>query len=197
MLVTSPAPDEPRGGRSSSASASPRANMPRGAFVVNRFRLPPLGADAPPSGARRSAAPSPRTACARGRRAARLVRAHDDAVRLAALDARTCPAPRAGERTGAHRPRAGARERRPRPANLAHRRDADAAGSRRGGSLSRRGAERLSRGGSLARFSRRAPAPGSAARVALARAPSSRAAASPCSAPGPAPLEPEVLRGAG
>ncbi len=63
------------------------SRMPRGAFVVNRFRLPPPGADAPPS--ERDAA----LAIARHKLVldedapGRLVHAHADAERLAALDA--------------------------------------------------------------------------------------------------------------
>jgi anion-transporting ArsA/GET3 family ATPase len=63
------------------------SHMPRGAFVVNRFRLPPPAADAPPS--ERDAADAI-AACGLTLGAdapARLLRAHSDALRLAALDA--------------------------------------------------------------------------------------------------------------
>jgi len=64
------------------------SQMPRGAFVVNRFRLPPPAADDPPS--ERDVAEA---IAARGLAlldedsASRLVHAHSDAIRLAALDA--------------------------------------------------------------------------------------------------------------
>jgi anion-transporting ArsA/GET3 family ATPase len=62
------------------------SDMPRGAFVVNRFRVPPPSAGAPPS-----AQDAAEALAARGLRLeddapARLVQAHADAVRLAALD---------------------------------------------------------------------------------------------------------------
>jgi anion-transporting ArsA/GET3 family ATPase len=63
------------------------ANMPRGAFVVNRFHLPPPSSATPPS--ERDAAEA---LAARGLKLeedgpARVVHAHADAVRLAGLDA--------------------------------------------------------------------------------------------------------------
>jgi anion-transporting ArsA/GET3 family ATPase len=64
------------------------SHMPRGAFVVNRFRVSPPGADAPPT-----ADDAREAIAARGLRleddaAPRIVQAYSDAVRLAALDAR-------------------------------------------------------------------------------------------------------------
>jgi anion-transporting ArsA/GET3 family ATPase len=64
-----------------------RANMPRGAFVVNRFRLPPLWTDRPPS-----AGDAAKAIVAHGLHLEedapeRVVRAHADAVRLAKRDA--------------------------------------------------------------------------------------------------------------
>jgi anion-transporting ArsA/GET3 family ATPase len=86
VLVTSPAPMSIQEVLFFSERLE-EAKMPRGAFVVNRFRVPPPGADAPPS---------PRDAAAAVARHAlpledgapdRLVHAHADAVRLASLDA--------------------------------------------------------------------------------------------------------------
>jgi len=71
--------------------------MPRGAFVVNRFHVPPPFAAGASPGASAQAAPITEAAAGRAARErgvhldddapARLVRAHADAVRLAALDA--------------------------------------------------------------------------------------------------------------
>jgi anion-transporting ArsA/GET3 family ATPase len=63
------------------------SRMPRGAFVVNRFRLPPPSADAPPSDEEAAAAIAARGLVLDEDAPSRLVRAHLDAVRLAALDA--------------------------------------------------------------------------------------------------------------
>jgi hypothetical protein len=86
VLVTSPAPPSIQEVLFFSERLA-ESRMPRGAFVVNRFRLPPPGADAPPT--ERDAAES---IAARGLALeegapARLVRAYGDAVLLAALDA--------------------------------------------------------------------------------------------------------------
>ncbi len=64
------------------------AEMPRGAFVVNRFRLPPPLAESPPSEGDAAEAAAARGLMLEDDGPARLVRAHSDAVRLAALDAR-------------------------------------------------------------------------------------------------------------
>jgi anion-transporting ArsA/GET3 family ATPase len=64
-----------------------QSNMPRGAFVVNRFRLPPVAADAPPTEADVANAVAARRLALDEGGPARLVRAHGDAVLLAALDA--------------------------------------------------------------------------------------------------------------
>jgi hypothetical protein len=61
--------------------------MPRGAFVVNRFRLPPPLADEPPTEAEVAAAVTARGLKLEEEAPSRLVRAHADAKRLAALDA--------------------------------------------------------------------------------------------------------------
>jgi anion-transporting ArsA/GET3 family ATPase len=87
VLVTSPAPMSIQEVLYFSDRLA-ASQMPRGAFVVNRFRVPPPSADASPS--ERDAADAIR---ARGLTLeedapARVVQAHADAVRLAALDAR-------------------------------------------------------------------------------------------------------------
>jgi len=64
------------------------ANMPRGAFVVNRFHLPPLRATEGVTVPDASAAIAARGLALEDDAPSRLVRAHEDAVKLAALDAR-------------------------------------------------------------------------------------------------------------
>jgi anion-transporting ArsA/GET3 family ATPase len=64
-----------------------QSGMPRGAFVVNRFRVPPPLADAPPTEAEVASAIATHGLHLEDDGAARLVRAHADATRLAALDA--------------------------------------------------------------------------------------------------------------
>ena len=61
--------------------------MPRGAFVVNRFRLPPPLADAAPTPDEVAGAVAAHGLVLDDDAPARLVQAHADAVRLAALDA--------------------------------------------------------------------------------------------------------------
>ncbi len=62
--------------------------MPRGAFVVNRFRLPPLWTDAPPQrGGRGAGDRRARGSTSTTDAPERVVRAHADAVRLATRDA--------------------------------------------------------------------------------------------------------------
>ncbi len=63
------------------------SEMPRGAFVVNRFRLPPPAADDPPTPAQVAAAVAERSLPLEDDVAPRLVQANGDASRLAALDA--------------------------------------------------------------------------------------------------------------
>jgi anion-transporting ArsA/GET3 family ATPase len=63
------------------------SQMPRGAFVVNRFRLPPPAADAPPSESEVVSAIAARGLALDDEAPSRLVQAHADAVHLAALDA--------------------------------------------------------------------------------------------------------------
>ncbi len=64
-----------------------RANMPRGAFVVNRFRLPPLWTDRPPSAGDAATAIAGHGLHLEEDAPERVVRAHSDAVRLAKRDA--------------------------------------------------------------------------------------------------------------
>jgi anion-transporting ArsA/GET3 family ATPase len=64
------------------------SRMPRGAFVVNRFRLPPPSAEAPPDIRDATDAIAARGVSLEEDGPARVVEAHGDAVRLAALDAR-------------------------------------------------------------------------------------------------------------
>lgn len=87
VLVTSPAPMSIREVLFFSERLA-QANMARGAFVVNRFRLAPPGADAPPSEGEAAAALEAHGLRFDGEAPSRLLRAHADAVRLAALDAR-------------------------------------------------------------------------------------------------------------
>ncbi|WP_410969218.1 hypothetical protein, partial [Salmonella sp. SAL04284] len=61
--------------------------MPRGAFVVNRFRLPPLSADDPPSERDAASAIAAHALALEEHGASRLIQAHADARPLAALDA--------------------------------------------------------------------------------------------------------------
>jgi anion-transporting ArsA/GET3 family ATPase len=64
------------------------SRMPRGAFVVNRFRLPPRAADDPPSEHDAAAAIAAHALVLDADAPSRLVQAHADASHLAALDAR-------------------------------------------------------------------------------------------------------------
>ena len=87
VLVTSPAPMSIQEVLFFSERLE-ESKMPRGAFVVNRFRLPPPGGRAPPSLADAAEAIARARLEARRRRARRAwSQAHADAVRLAALDA--------------------------------------------------------------------------------------------------------------
>jgi anion-transporting ArsA/GET3 family ATPase len=63
------------------------SQMPRGAFVVNRFRLPPPGADGPVSERETERALAGRGIVLEDGGPSRLVQAHADATRLAQLDA--------------------------------------------------------------------------------------------------------------
>ena len=63
------------------------SQMPRGAFVVNRFRLPPPMADESPTEREAADAIAAHGLALDVDSPARLVRAHADAVRLAAVDA--------------------------------------------------------------------------------------------------------------
>jgi anion-transporting ArsA/GET3 family ATPase len=86
VLVTTPAPMSIQevlffGDRLAEAS------MPRGAFVVNRFRLPPAFADEPPSAADAAGAIAARRLPLDDDGPERLVQAHAEAARLASLDA--------------------------------------------------------------------------------------------------------------
>jgi anion-transporting ArsA/GET3 family ATPase len=63
------------------------SRMPRGAFVVNRFRLPPAFANEPPSPSEVSSAVAAHMLALDEDAPSRLVQAHADAVHLAALDA--------------------------------------------------------------------------------------------------------------
>ena len=64
------------------------ANMPKGAFVVNRFHVPPPRAAEGVTEAHAAAAIAGRGLAVEDDAPARIVRAHADAVKLAALDAR-------------------------------------------------------------------------------------------------------------
>jgi anion-transporting ArsA/GET3 family ATPase len=86
VLVTSPAPmslDEAL----FFSERLERANMPRGAFVVNRFHLPPLWADAPPHDGDAAQAVAAHGLHLDEDAPVRMVQAHADAVRLATRDA--------------------------------------------------------------------------------------------------------------
>jgi hypothetical protein len=63
------------------------AHMPRGAFVVNRFRLPPPDAGGTPGEADAAGAVAARELKLEDDAAPRLVQAYADALRLASLDA--------------------------------------------------------------------------------------------------------------
>ena len=63
------------------------ADMPRGAFVVNRFHLPPPSASSPPSERDAAEAIAARGLHLEDEAPSRFVHAHADAVRLAGLDA--------------------------------------------------------------------------------------------------------------
>jgi len=86
VLVTSPAPMSIQEVLFFSERLE-SSRMPRGAFVVNRFRMPPPGADTPPSEKEAAAAIDAHKLLLDDDAPARVVHAHADAVRLAALDA--------------------------------------------------------------------------------------------------------------
>ncbi len=86
VLVTSPAPMSVQEVLFFSDRLE-ASGMPRGAFVVNRFRVPPPLADAPPVEAEVADALAARGLQLEDDGPGRLVRAHADATRLAALDA--------------------------------------------------------------------------------------------------------------
>jgi anion-transporting ArsA/GET3 family ATPase len=86
VLVTSPAPASIQEVLFFSDRLA-QAAMARGAFVVNRFRLPPAIADHPPTVSEAAEAIEARGLRLAGDGPARLVRAHADARGLAALDA--------------------------------------------------------------------------------------------------------------
>jgi anion-transporting ArsA/GET3 family ATPase len=86
VLVTSPAPMSIQEVLFFSERLE-AASMPRGAFVVNRFRVPPPAADAPPSAKDAAGAVARHGLRLEDDAPGRLVHAHADAVRLATLDA--------------------------------------------------------------------------------------------------------------
>jgi len=86
VLVTSPAPMSIQEVLFFSDRLA-EANMPRGAFVVNRFRMPPPCADSPPSIEGATEAVARHALALEDDGPERLVRAHADAVKLAGLDA--------------------------------------------------------------------------------------------------------------
>jgi anion-transporting ArsA/GET3 family ATPase len=86
VLVTSPAPVSLEEAVFFSERLV-RANMARGAFVVNRFRLPPLWTDAPPGDGDAAGAIAAHGLHLEEGAPQRVVRAHADAVRLARRDA--------------------------------------------------------------------------------------------------------------
>jgi anion-transporting ArsA/GET3 family ATPase len=86
VLVTSPAPMSIREVLYFSERLE-QARMPRGAFVVNRFRTPPPRADEKISGQDAKEAIAARKLALDDDAPDRLVHAHADAVKLAALDA--------------------------------------------------------------------------------------------------------------
>jgi anion-transporting ArsA/GET3 family ATPase len=86
VLVTSPAPMSIQEVLFFSDRLE-QAGMPRGAFVVNRFRLPPPGSNTNPTVADAAQAVQSHGVRLEDDAPPRLVQAHVDAVRLAALDA--------------------------------------------------------------------------------------------------------------
>jgi anion-transporting ArsA/GET3 family ATPase len=86
VLVTSPAPMSIQEVLFFSERLE-QARMPRGAFVVNRFRLPPAHVDPPPAERDAAAAIAAHGLKLEEDAPGRVVHAHADAVRLAALDA--------------------------------------------------------------------------------------------------------------
>ncbi len=86
VLVTSPAPMSLEEALFFSERLE-RASMPRGAFVVNRFRMPPLWADAPPNENDARQAIGEHGVTLEDDAARRIVQAHADAVKLASRDA--------------------------------------------------------------------------------------------------------------
>jgi anion-transporting ArsA/GET3 family ATPase len=86
VLVTSPAPMSVQEVLYFSDRLE-QTGMPRGAFVVNRFRVPPPFADMPPTESEAAEAVKARGLKLDDGASSRLVRAHEDAVRLARLDA--------------------------------------------------------------------------------------------------------------
>ena len=76
--------------------------MPRGAYVVNRFHVPPPSASTPPTLADASRAIDARHLRLDDDGAERLVQAHRDAVRLSAMDAMHVRS--LGERSGGRVP---------------------------------------------------------------------------------------------
>lgn len=86
VLVTSPAPMSIQEVMFFSERLE-EAKMPRGALVVNRFRLPPPGVEAPPSVKDAAEAIARRGVTLDDDGAERLTKAYADAIQLAALDA--------------------------------------------------------------------------------------------------------------
>ena len=86
VLVTSPAPMSIQEVLFFSERLE-SSRMPRGAFVVNRFRMPPPGAASPPSEKDVAEAIAAQALQLDDDAPGRLVHAHADAVRLAGLDA--------------------------------------------------------------------------------------------------------------
>jgi anion-transporting ArsA/GET3 family ATPase len=86
VLVTSPAPMSIQEVLFFSERLT-EAHMPRGAFVVNRFRLPPPDAGGTPGEADAAGAVAARELKLEDDAAPRLVQAYADALRLASLDA--------------------------------------------------------------------------------------------------------------
>ena len=86
VLVTSPAPMSIQEVLFFSARLE-ESGMPRGAFVVNRFRLPPPSADRAPTAADAAGAIAAHGLHLDDDAPDRVVRAHSDAAHLAALDA--------------------------------------------------------------------------------------------------------------
>jgi anion-transporting ArsA/GET3 family ATPase len=86
VLVTSPAPMSLEEAVFFSERLE-RAGMPRGAFVVNRFRLPPLWADAPPAVGDAQQAIGAHSVHLEEDAPPRVVQAHADQVKLAGRDA--------------------------------------------------------------------------------------------------------------